>query len=62
MSLCVLILIFSPTVYLQPKITHHTYHNFKDIIRDKNLVLLNGDKDSSVIVMNRLKYYYAKKD
>ena len=45
MSLCVLML---------PK--DYTYHNLKDISWDKNLVLLNGDKDSSVVVMNRTNY------
>ena len=30
----------------------YTYHDLKDIIRDKDLVLLNGDKNSIVIVMN----------
>ena len=34
----------------------YTYHNLKDIIRDKYLVLLNGDEDSSVVVMNRTDY------
>ena len=29
----------------------YTYHNLKDIIRNKDLVLLNGDKDSIVIVI-----------
>ena len=29
----------------------YTYYNLKDIIRDKNLVLSNGDKDSTVIVI-----------
>ena len=32
----------------------YTYHNRKDIIRDKDLVLLNGDKDSCVVAMNRI--------
>ena len=30
-----------------------TYPSLKDIIRDKDLVLLNGGKDSSFIAMNR---------
>ena len=34
----------------------HTYHNLKDITRDKDLVLFNGDKDSSVVVINRIDY------
>ena len=32
------------------------YQNLKDIIRDKDLTLLNGDKDSSVVVMNTIGY------
>ena len=31
----------------------YTYHNLIDMIGDKDLVLSNGDKDSSVNVMNR---------
>ena len=34
----------------------YTYHNLKDIIRDGDLVFLNGDKDSSVAVKNRTDY------
>ena len=34
----------------------YTYHNLKNMIRDKDLVLLNGDNDSSVAVMNRIDY------
>ena len=39
----------------------YTYHNLKDMIRDKDLVLLNGDNDSSVAVMNRIDYNNIKK-
>ena len=34
----------------------YTCHNLKDIIRDKDLVLLIGNRDSSVIVMDRIDY------
>ena len=34
----------------------YTYHNLKDIIKYKDIVLLNGDKDSSVVIMNRTNY------
>ena len=34
----------------------YTNHNLKDIIRDGDLVFLNGDKDSSVVVKNRTDY------
>ena len=34
----------------------YTCHNLKDIIRDKDLVLLRGNRDSSVIVMDRIDY------
>ena len=34
----------------------YTFHNLKDIIRDKDLVLLRGNRDSSVIVMDRIDY------
>ena len=34
----------------------YTYPSLKDIIRDKDLVLLNGDKDSSIVAMNRTDY------
>ena len=34
----------------------YTYHNLKDIIRDKDLMLLNGDKNSSVVIRNRIDY------
>ena len=44
---------FSLKIYLQPNITHI---NLKDIIRDKDLVIINGDKDSSVVAMNRTDY------
>ena len=39
----------------------YTYHNLKNMIRDKDLVLLNGDNDSSVAVMNRIDYNNIKK-
>ena len=39
----------------------YTYHNLKDMIRDKDLVLLNGDNDSRVAVMNRIDYNNIKK-
>ena len=39
----------------------YTYHNLKDIIRDKDLVLLNGDKDFNVVVMNRTDYNIMQK-
>lgn len=56
MSLYVLVQTFSPTIYLQPKITHITISNLKDIVRDKDLVLLNVDKDSGGVLMNRTDY------
>ena len=31
----------------------YTYHNLKDIIRDKDPVLLNRDKDFSITAINR---------
>ena len=34
----------------------YPYQNLKDIIRDKDLVLLNGNKDPSVVIMNRIDY------
>ena len=37
-------------------IKHYTYHNLEDMVRDKDLVLLNGDNDSQVVVMNRIDY------
>ena len=39
--------------YLEPNIADIS---FKDIIRDKDLWLLNGEKDSSVLVINRIDY------
>ena len=54
MSLCVLIFdIFTNKIFATK---NYKYHNLKDIIRDKDLTLLNGDKDSSVVVMNRIGY------
>ena len=35
---------------------NYTYHNLEDLIRDKDLFLLNGDKDSSVVAINRIDY------
>ena len=35
---------------------YYTYCNLEDIIRDRDLVLLTGDKDSSAGVTNRLDY------
>ena len=37
-------------------IKDYTYRNLQDMVRDKDLVLLNGDKDSQVVVMNRIDY------
>ena len=34
----------------------YTYHNLKDIIKYKDIVLLNGDKDSSDVIMIRTNY------
>ena len=34
----------------------YTYQNLKDVIWGKDLVLLNGDKESSIVVMNRTDY------
>ena len=33
-----------------------TYKNLKNIIRKSNIVILRGDKDSSVVIMNRSDY------
>ena len=48
-----LILTFSPTIIWNQILQ---YHSFKDIINDKDLWLLNGEKDSSVLVINRIDY------
>ena len=33
-----------------------TYNSLKSLIRNKNIVILSGDKDSSVVIMNRVDY------
>ena len=33
-----------------------TYRNLKNLINNTNIVILSGDKDSSVIIMNRSDY------
>ena len=34
----------------------HTYHQLKDLIRNKDIVILKGDKDSSIVIMNKSDY------
>ena len=34
----------------------HTYNNLKGLIKNKNLCILSGDKDSCVIIMNKQDY------
>ena len=31
----------------------YTYHSLKNIINDKDIVVLKGDKDSSILIMDR---------
>ena len=34
----------------------HTYNNLKQLIKNKNLCILSGDKDSCIIIMNQQDY------
>ena len=34
----------------------HTYNNLKRLIKNKNLCVLSGDKDSSIVIMNKQDY------
>ena len=34
----------------------HTYNNLKQLIKNKNLCVLSGDKDSCVVIMNKQDY------
>ena len=40
----------------------HTYNNLKGLIKDKNLCVLSGDKDSCVIIMNKQDYIQKLED
>ena len=40
----------------------HTYNNLKGLIKDKNLCVLSGDKDSCVIIMNKQEYIQKLQD
>ena len=40
----------------------HTYNNLKGLIKDKNLCVLSGDKDSCVIIMNKQDYIQKLQD
>ena len=46
--------IFSSNIYTSKD---YTYHNLKSLIKNKEIKLLQGDKDSSVIIMDSKKYY-----
>ena len=45
--------IFTKTVF-QTK--DYTYHNLKNLIREKDVVVMKGDKDSSVVILNKTEY------
>ena len=45
--------IFAKNIY---NATDYTYSNLKKLIRDDNLAIISGDKDSSVIVMDKKDY------
>ena len=34
----------------------YTYHNLKNLIRAKDVVIMKGDKDSSVVILNKTDY------
>ena len=34
----------------------YTYHNLREMIQNKDVVVVKGDKDSSVVIMNKLDY------
>ena len=40
----------------------HTYSNLKGLIKNKNLCVLSGDKDSCVIIMNKQDYIQKLQD
>ena len=40
----------------------YTYHNLKELIKDENVVVVPGDKDSCVIVMNKSDYVQKLQD
>ena len=43
-------------------IKDHTYNNLKAFIKNKNLCVLSGDKDSCIIIMNRQDYFQKLED
>ena len=46
--------IFSSNIYNSKD---YTYHDLKSLIKNKDIKVLQGDKDSSVIIMDSKKYY-----
>ena len=34
----------------------YTNHNFKNLIREKDVVVMKGDNDSSVVIVNKTDY------
>ena len=45
--------IFSKNIFAT---IHYTYHHLKNLINDDNTVVVRGDKDSSVVIMNKDDY------
>ena len=35
---------------------YYTYCNLKNLVRDKNVVVMRGDKNSSVVILNKTDY------
>ena len=35
---------------------YYTYRNLKNLVRDKNVVVMRGDKNSSVVILNKTDY------
>ena len=46
--------IFSSNIYISKD---NTYHNLKPLIKNKDIKVLQGDKDPSIIIMDSKKYY-----
>ena len=44
--------IFTNNIYATK---HYTYHNLRGMIQNKDIVVVKGDKDSSVVIMKNVR-------
>ena len=55
MNFYALTVTFSPNIYNSKDFTN-TYNNLKSLIKNENVVVIPGDKDSCVVIMNKTDY------